>query len=267
MIHPTMTHTAPWLAHCLDCAVQPPSTPASEPPRLELWYCRSGRMTCRLSLSAILCLAAGQALLRCSGPYPGQAEPLLPEGCQGWILSLPTASDPDLLRLLPPAPQQWGPFSPGPELEQVAALLSAADLPELSRQATAVRLALLEQPPVLLPADGRCCSPAQFHLAESVCRYLLDHMDRHFTIPQLSAQFHTSPTQIKLCFRKVYDTPVYSYIRTQKMRHAAGQLAHSRRSILDIAGDYGYDNGGKFAAAFRQVMGLSPTRYRKSGLS
>ena len=39
-----------------------------------------------------------------------------------------------------------------------------------------------------------------------------------------------------------------------------------RRGILEIAGDYGYDNGGKFAAAFRQVMGVSPSQYRGTAL-
>ena len=91
-------------------------------------------------------------------------------------------------------------------------------------------------------------------------------MDRHITIPQLSQRFHTSPTQIKLCFRQAYGAPLFHYIREQKMRHAAHQLRTSHRGILEIAGDYGYDNGGKFAAAFRQVMGVSPSQYRGAAL-
>ena len=39
-------------------------------------------------------------------------------------------------------------------------------------------------------------------------------------------------------------------------------LANTDRPILEIAGQFGYDNGSKFAKAFRDVMGASPTGFR-----
>ena len=33
-------------------------------------------------------------------------------------------------------------------------------------------------------------------------------------------------------------------------------------TILEIAGEYGYENGSKFAGAFKAVMGMSPNEYR-----
>ena len=41
-------------------------------------------------------------------------------------------------------------------------------------------------------------------------------------------------------------------------------LAASDLTVLDIAGRFGYDNGSKFAVAFRDVMGLSPKEYREA---
>ena len=35
-----------------------------------------------------------------------------------------------------------------------------------------------------------------------------------------------------------------------------------KRQVLDIAGQFGYDNASKFAKAFRSVIGVSPSAYR-----
>lgn len=39
-------------------------------------------------------------------------------------------------------------------------------------------------------------------------------------------------------------------------------LLNTERMILDIASDYGYDNGSKFAKVFKSVMGVKPREYR-----
>lgn len=48
------------------------------------------------------------------------------------------------------------------------------------------------------------------------------------------------------------------------MNYAAERLlADPGISIADLAGETGYDSQSKFALAFRRVMGMSPTEYRK----
>ena len=45
--------------------------------------------------------------------------------------------------------------------------------------------------------------------------------------------------------------------------HGAAELLRSTdRTVLDIAGQFGYDNASKFARAFRDVIGVSPNEYR-----
>ena len=46
------------------------------------------------------------------------------------------------------------------------------------------------------------------------------------------------------------------------MRGAAQLLRSTDRTVLDIAGQFGYDNASKFAKAFRNVIGVSPNAYR-----
>lgn len=167
---------------------------------------------------------------------------------------------------IPNAPVRLGQASAGAWEQAVAALDPVSGSQPREGGDQLARLAdLLSRPGLRLAPDGGC-PPARLQLAQEACQYLLARMDLHITIPQLSQRFHTSPTQIKLCFRQAYGAPLFHYIREQKMRHAAHQLRTSHRGILEIAGDYGYDNGGKFAAAFRQVMGVSPSQYRGAAL-
>ena len=53
-----------------------------------------------------------------------------------------------------------------------------------------------------------------------------------------------------------------AFLRAQKMHSAAQLLRTSDRTVLDIAGQFGYDNASKFARAFRDVIGVSPNEYR-----
>lgn len=109
---------------------------------------------------------------------------------------------------------------------------------------------------------ARLYSRTQVLLAEKIAKYLYEHMDDHITIEQLSELFHVSGAHIKNTFKNVYGVPVGAYVRTIKMESAAYMLEYTDKSILEIAMEHGYDNGSKFAAAFRAVKGLNPAQYR-----
>ena len=63
--------------------------------------------------------------------------------------------------------------------------------------------------------------------------------------------------------QQVYGKPLYQCIRAYKMRVAARLLRETDRTVLDIAGEFGYGNSSKFAAPFREVLGASPGEYRQ----
>jgi AraC-like DNA-binding protein len=47
------------------------------------------------------------------------------------------------------------------------------------------------------------------------------------------------------------------------MNAAAVMLRQTNESVISIALDLGYDNASKFASAFKDVMGKTPSEYRK----
>ena len=44
-------------------------------------------------------------------------------------------------------------------------------------------------------------------------------------------------------------------------------LKSTQDSVISVANRVGYSNPGKFAAAFKNVLGVTPTEYRKSFFS
>lgn len=110
--------------------------------------------------------------------------------------------------------------------------------------------------------EQRHFSEVQVTLAKNICSYLTGHLEQHITIAELAVQFGVPASQIKSSFNGVYGTTVHAYMRGQRMRSAAKLLRQTDRTVLDIAGQFGYDNGSKFASAFRAVMGVTPNQYR-----
>ena len=104
---------------------------------------------------------------------------------------------------------------------------------------------------------------AQKEIADRARDIVFANLERHVTIAELAQEMHVSQTQIKVCFNRVYGMPVFSYARKARMEAAADQLKETQDSILEIAGKYGYENGSKFATAFRSAMGVSPSQYRR----
>lgn len=110
--------------------------------------------------------------------------------------------------------------------------------------------------------QGRIYTGTQVEFARSVSQYLLDNMSSKVTLENLSKKFHISGTQLKTIFKGVYGVPLGAYVRTQKMESAAYMLEYTDKPILEIAGEHGYDNGSKFASAFKSVKGVNPAEYR-----
>ena len=69
---------------------------------------------------------------------------------------------------------------------------------------------------------------------------------------------------MKNAFKAVYGVPVYTFIRMLKIHQAAQLLRNTDASVSDIAYDMGYKNTSKFADAFREIMGETPSEFREN---
>ena len=103
----------------------------------------------------------------------------------------------------------------------------------------------------------------QAELVKKVAGYISVNLNDKLSLKMLTAMFGVSDTYLQKSFRAIYGMPVASFIRMQKMQKAAQLLIHTDRSIEDIAEEFGYTNESKFSAAFKRLMGDSPSVFRK----
>ncbi len=106
---------------------------------------------------------------------------------------------------------------------------------------------------------------SQVEKIKAIQAFMTADLEKHHTLEELSARFDIPLTSMKTCFKGVYGTSVFAYLRTYRMNQAAVLLRSNRgESVAEIAGRVGYDSPSKFAVAFKDVMGKSPLEYRKS---
>ena len=109
-------------------------------------------------------------------------------------------------------------------------------------------------------------SAVQADRVKAVHDIITAHPDRNHTIDELAELCGLPSATMRKCFKGMYGSPVYQFIRNYRMQYAADLLLSDRsRLIADIAQSVGYDNASKFSAAFRAVMGVTPQDYRKGG--
>lgn len=106
-------------------------------------------------------------------------------------------------------------------------------------------------------------SQKQVSLIKEIADFITKDITKHYTIEQLAEKYNISPTALKKCFRGVYGSSVYAYLRMYRLQTAARLLEETALPITEIAAKTGYDNPNKLSSAFKQIYGVSPTDFRK----
>ncbi len=105
----------------------------------------------------------------------------------------------------------------------------------------------------------------QVEKIKAIQALLTSDLTKNYTIQELSVRFDIAQTPMKNCFKSVYGSPVFTYMRNYRMNYAASLLKMDKSlKVADVAGLVGYDSPSKFASAFRATMGKSPLEYRKT---
>lgn len=111
--------------------------------------------------------------------------------------------------------------------------------------------------------ENQYYNKSQVVKVKQIRNYLVSHLDSKMTVEQLANQFGVSQTYLKKTFKVIYGMTPYAYIKEYRMRRAAEMLRQTDDEILTIAGKVGYDNASKFSKRFKEIIGISPSEYRK----
>lgn len=103
----------------------------------------------------------------------------------------------------------------------------------------------------------------QVEKVKSIMSFMTEHPDRHYTMDELSKMYDISVSALKRCFKGVYGTAIFTFMKNYRMDLAAKLISQTTKPITEIAGEVGYTNCSKFSEAFKNAMGQTPMEYRK----
>ncbi len=99
---------------------------------------------------------------------------------------------------------------------------------------------------------------------KKIHRQLTEHLNQRFTIDELSKQYLINTSTLKEVFKAVYGLPIATYMKEYRVREAMKLLRETDATIAEIAYQVGYRTQGKFSEAFKDIVQMLPTEYRKS---
>lgn len=103
----------------------------------------------------------------------------------------------------------------------------------------------------------------QVNKVKHIRDHMVEHDDIRFSLEKLTSEHYISLSLFKSCFKKIYGDSPYSYIRKYKMNKAAALLETNNSNINEVALSLGYRNASKFSKAFKDVIGMLPSEYKK----
>lgn len=95
-----------------------------------------------------------------------------------------------------------------------------------------------------------------------------DYIEKRLSLaPDFSAaarEAHMSPDNFWRMFKKLFGETASEYIRRRRLTAAAHRLLSSKKSVLKICLELGYDSQEAFTRAFKKNFGVTPAVYRKN---
>ncbi len=94
-----------------------------------------------------------------------------------------------------------------------------------------------------------------------------DAMDRGFArpldVPALARIAHVSEAHFIREFRATFAETPHRYLQRRRVERAAFLLRETDRSVTEICLDVGFVSLGTFGRLFKEIVGESPTAYRR----
>jgi AraC-like DNA-binding protein len=84
-----------------------------------------------------------------------------------------------------------------------------------------------------------------------------------WTTADLASEVGASRSVIAERFAHFLGEPPHAYLARWRLRLAARLLETTRRTIVQVASEVGYESEAAFNRAFKREFGLPPARYRK----
>lgn len=93
--------------------------------------------------------------------------------------------------------------------------------------------------------------------------FMKQHLDKKFGIEELSKQQNISVSHYSRSFKQKTGTSPINYFNQLKIQKSCQYLYFTDRSIKEICNELGFDDQYYFSRLFRNIIGVSPSIYKK----
>lgn len=100
-------------------------------------------------------------------------------------------------------------------------------------------------------------------LISQLASMIYEDLDGDLSISALAERVHMSPSHLRARFKKITGEGLATYVRRTRIHRACVDLTRSEMNVSTISEKCGYDSLYSFSRAFRQMMGMSPTEWRR----
>lgn len=94
-------------------------------------------------------------------------------------------------------------------------------------------------------------------------KIIMNNLENELLIQDLADRLDISTYKLQKIFKETKGTTVYDFIRKTKIDESKLLLKDTDWPIICIAHNLGYENPSKFSSAFKDIVGLTPTEYRR----
>jgi AraC-like DNA-binding protein len=106
--------------------------------------------------------------------------------------------------------------------------------------------------------------------ALAALRRVRDRIDREYASPlnveALARGINISSGHLSREFKRAYGEAPYSYLMTRRVERAMTLLRRDDLSVTEICFAVGFSSLGTFSTRFSELVGMSPSAYRRGGI-
>lgn len=101
----------------------------------------------------------------------------------------------------------------------------------------------------------------------AVMDYIQNNLNKSLSLNELAKVANFSPYHFHRIFSSMVGETLNSFIQRLRIERAASMLtANPKKSITEIALDYGFSSSASFARLFKNMYGMSASRWRSGGM-
>ncbi|MBR6101445.1 MAG: helix-turn-helix transcriptional regulator [Ruminococcus sp.] len=119
---------------------------------------------------------------------------------------------------------------------------------------------------IFSPGDNKTDSAiAHYRELLDLRRKIYSAPDEDWSVERMASQLNISEPYLHLLYKKAFGVTCNQDVINSRIEQAQHYLAYSGMTIEDVAFSCGYKNTVHFSRQFKQVAGVTPSQWRKSG--